>query len=83
MQDTERPKFLVELLAEIDAFDADLFKPNLPVSKESQDTVIGTASPWLRKVYALGRYYSRQIRLIAVDREYENTDEDAATWRRI
>lgn len=74
MQDTERPKFLTELLAEVDAFDAELFKPTHPVSSETEDEVKGVLSPWLRQLFALGRYYTRQMKMIAVERDYDEIE---------
>lgn len=73
--EVERPKFLMDLLAEVDGFDAELFKPNAPVSTETQDKVMGVLSPWQRKLFALVRYYNRQLKLIAVDRDYDTTEE--------
>lgn len=75
--ETERSKFLVDLLAEVDGFDAELFKPIHPVSKQTKDQVIGVLSPWLKKGFALVRYYNRQIKLTAVDREYDDAEKCA------
>lgn len=76
----ERPKFLVDLLAEVDAFDAELFKPTNPVRAEDEDVVIGELSPWCRKAYALVRFLNRQGKLLVAERELETIEtisEDA------
>lgn len=74
MQDTERPQFLTELLAEVDAFDAELFKPTGPVSSETEDKVVGVCTPWLRQLYAYGRYLHREARVLIAQHE---SSEDA------
>jgi hypothetical protein len=70
-----RPQFLVDLLAEVDAFDAELFKPKDPVSAENEDKVIGELSPWCRKVYSYMRYLNRQGHMLTAEREYNSVQE--------
>lgn len=71
--DIERPKFVVDLLNEIDAFDAELFKPPYPISAETEDKVVGELGHWQRKLYSLMRYYHRQMKLLAVEQEYDTS----------
>lgn len=70
----ERPKFLIDLLAEVDAFDAELFPANTPFSAEDGDQVIGELSPWCRKLYALVRYLNRQSKVMAAEREFDSVE---------
>jgi hypothetical protein len=65
----ERPKFFVDLLAEVDAFGA-VYPSHDPMEKG--ETAQGTLSPWLERAYSLARYYYKQTRLLAVERDYEN-----------
>lgn len=69
---SERPKFLVDLLAEVDSFDA-VYEPRDPV--EDDETPRGTLPPWLRKMYSLGRYYTKQARILAVEHEHESLQD--------
>ncbi len=70
----ERPKFLVDLLAEVDSFDETLFLPNFKI--EEGERVIGTVnSPWIRKAYALGRFYQKQCKLLVLDQEYRSVED--------
>jgi len=71
----ERPKFLTDLLAEVDSFDESLFPCNY--KREEGEPVLGMVSPWVRKLYSIQRYYHRQMKLTAVDREYTNPSECA------
>ncbi len=67
----ERPKFIVDLLAEVDAFDESLFPSNYKI--ESSDTVIGDASPWTRKLFALMRMYHRELKQLKVEMEFDES----------
>lgn len=70
----ERPKFLVELLGEVDTFDATLFPPSYKL--EEGDRVLAVVEdPWLRKCYSLMRHYHRQMKFLAVDREYHSAED--------
>ena len=74
MNDTiERPKFLTEILAEIDGFDQSLFP--CPYKMEEGDKVIGELPPWLQKLYALMRYQSREFKQLKVDLEFSSQTE--------
>lgn len=68
----ERPKFLVDLLAEVDSFDEALFPANHEL--ESSDKEIGVASVWTRKVFALMRFYSRELNRMKVEMEFESSE---------
>ena|ERR1700722_12527736 len=70
----ERPKFLIDLLAEVDAFEA-VYECHDPV--EESETPRGTLSPWLIRAYSLARYYAKQARLLAVERDYDDLDDFA------
>lgn len=70
----ERPKFLVDLLAEVDGFDA-VYQPRDPIEKD--ETMRGTLTPWLQRAYSLARYYHKQIKLLTVEREYESVEQAA------
>lgn len=65
----ERPKFLMELLAEVDGFDA-LYLSHDPVKPGEIEH--GTLSPWLIRAYSLSRYYIKQCKLLCVERDYED-----------
>ena len=69
----ERPKFLVDLLAEVDAFDA-VYPSHDPVEKD--ETPRGKLTPWLVKAYSLSRYYHKQTRLLAIEHEYASIAAD-------
>jgi len=73
---TERPKCLLDLFAEVDAFDAELFPVNAPFDA-GDDRVIGDVPPWARKLYALVRYFTRQANVLAAEREYKTADDFA------
>ena len=68
----ERPKFLIDLLAELDTFEA-VYHSHDKV--EEGETVRGTLSPWLQRAYSLARYYTKQARLLAVEREHSTEKE--------
>jgi hypothetical protein len=72
----ERPKFLIDLLAEVDSFDETLFPPHDEVEKD--ETVKGTLSPWLKKACAYARYFYKQSKLMVVEREYHSAEDAAA-----
>lgn len=74
MPETERPKFLTDLLAEVEAFDAEVFPANVPLNAED-DKVIGEMSPYCRKLYALVRYLNRQGKVMAAEREYSSIED--------
>ena len=61
MPETERPKFLLELLAEVDNFDAELFPPKAPVSKDKKDTVVGTRRAFKLSTARTFRWWCRMI----------------------
>lgn len=69
----ERSKFLNDLLAEVDAFDEGMFPPNQ--SKMDGDIVVGECPLWVRKAFALDRYYARECKRHKVEREFESADE--------
>jgi hypothetical protein len=73
--ETGWPKFLIDLLAEVEGFDADLFRPKEPLVAEDGDEVIGDISPWCRKAYAFVRHLNRQGQLLVAEREYNSLDE--------
>ena len=72
--ETERSKFIVDLLAEVDAMDESLFPSTYAV--EPKDTVVGEASPWTRKLFALMRMYSRELKQLKVEIEFDRTQGD-------
>jgi hypothetical protein len=72
--ESERPKFIADLLAEVDAFDAELFKPTNPVRSEDEDVVIGEMSPWCRKAYAMVRHLNRQGKMLVAERELDSLE---------
>lgn len=78
-QIVERSKFMIELLGEIDGFDENMF----PIHRamDSGDKRLGELGPWLRKVYALMRYYDREVKLLMVDREYSKPEQCQADCR--
>lgn len=65
----ERPRFLTDLLAEVDAFDAELFRPNEPVAPG--EVIAGPVPAFAAKCYALSRYLKREMKVIAAEREYD------------
>lgn len=67
----ERPKFLTDLLAEADDFEA-VYEPRDPIA--SGETACGMLTPWLVRVYCLSRYYVKQARMLCVEREYDDVD---------
>lgn len=66
--ETERPKFLIDLLAEVDSFEAAYPSHDAVATGE---TVVDQLSPWLQRMYSLARYYYKQARLLNVEREYQ------------
>jgi hypothetical protein len=74
--ETKRPNWLVALLNEIDAFDGELFP--CPVSKKDADVVVGEIPPYYRKVYSLGRYYTREQKRLEVEVEFEHSEDQCA-----
>jgi hypothetical protein len=58
-----------ELLEEASAFDETLFPPLDPVG--SGERVLGEASEGARKVFALARYYGREVRRFKVESGYQ------------
>jgi hypothetical protein len=65
----ERPKFLIDLLAEVDGFDESLFPSTYKI--ESGDTVVGDATLWTRKAWALMRMYDRELKQLRVEMEFD------------
>jgi hypothetical protein len=65
-------KFLDGLLAEIASFDGSLFGPVDEV--EEGETVVGTATEWQRKLYALTRHINRELKHAKVDHEFDGCD---------
>jgi hypothetical protein len=68
----ERSKFLMDLLSEADSFEA-VYEPRDPI--DSGETPVGTLGPWLMRVYSLSRYYTKQARILCIEREYEEVEE--------
>lgn len=71
--ETGWPKFLIDLLAEVDSFDAELFRPKDPIADGEEK--LGTLSPWCRKAYAMTRHLNRQGHLLTAEREYASVEE--------
>lgn len=71
--ETERPKFLVDLLTEVDGCDASLFPPTNPAKPDEK--VVGELSSWTRKLFALGRYYDKQARLLTVEYDCDSVEK--------
>jgi hypothetical protein len=65
----ERPKFLIDLLAEVDSFEA-AYPSHDPVA--TGETPQGQLSPWLQRMYSLARYYYKQARILNIERDYQN-----------
>lgn len=65
----ERPKFLVDLLAEVDSFEA-VYESHNPVGKD--ETPRGTLTPWLVRAFSLASYYNKQCQLQKIEREYKD-----------
>jgi hypothetical protein len=72
--ETERSKFLVDLLAEVDSFDA-VYQSHDPVEKG--EIAQGVLTPWEQRTYSLARYYSKQLRHLAIERDYQDTSTTA------
>ena len=67
----ERAKFITDLLAEVDGFDEQAFLP--PYEIEKGDKKLGEISLWLRKMYALMRFYARECKRQQVEIEFDPT----------
>lgn len=66
--DVERPKYLNELLSEVDSMDETLFPPRHKIGPH--DRAIGTIVGWPRKLLALANFYSREVERIGVEVKY-------------
>ena len=74
METTERAKFLVELLGEIDLMDCEAFPPNQAVA--ANEKPVGTATLYERKVYALSAMYRREHGLLVVEDAFARHDKN-------
>lgn len=70
MTETKKATAIESLLKEAAEFDESLFAPGNEVGKK--DTVVGDCPPHARKLFALMRYYSRELEQAALDHKYEN-----------
>lgn len=77
MEELTRPKFISELLAEVDSFDPTLFAPYGEIEKD--ETFVGVIENiWLRKVFAAMKFYSRELDQLKLQHKYENCESPDA-----
>lgn len=68
------PKVMDQLLLEIEHIDENTFPPKKPIESGERD--FGQISVYVRKVWALSAFYSREKAQIEVDRQYTQIDEN-------
>lgn len=66
-----RPKFVTDLLAEVDGFDEGMFPP--PAQMKEGERVLAVASPWTRKLFSLMRHYNRELKRLKVEIEFDSS----------